>query len=143
MSFVLSLYKIYVESVITYAAPAWFPSVPDSQLARLERKQILALRSALNLCWEVDDADVLAAGIILDSNLVPIVNFLSSCTTRYLEGKWSLSENFRATVTHHHAQTSRVASPALLKLSPLYHFIPPSNSPTVGPTISSPLIHNM
>ena len=142
-SFVLSLYKIYVESVVAYAAPAWFPSAPVSQLSRLERKQILALRSALNLPWEIDDADVLAAGIISCSNLVPIVDFLSSCTARYLEGKWSICQSFRATVIHHHDQTSRVASPALLKFSPLQHFTPPNDSRPVVPSISLPLVHCM
>eukprot|EP00919_Chromeraceae_sp_WS-2016_P028036 GHVR01066362.1.p1 GENE.GHVR01066362.1~~GHVR01066362.1.p1 ORF type:complete len:107 (+),score=2.13 GHVR01066362.1:36-323(+) len=40
----LKLYTTNVRSVITYAAPAWFPLLSETNVAKLERVQKLALK---------------------------------------------------------------------------------------------------
>ena len=57
------LYKALIESVILYAAPAWYCQSPSVKKQLLDM-QANALRSIFNLPFEVDVADILAfAGI--------------------------------------------------------------------------------
>ena len=120
----VNLSRIYVESVLIYAAPAWLGSASESQLKRLEAKQALAIRSALDAPWEVEDADVLAAGLLLCPHLVPIREHLTTCRDNYLARKWSHDEHFRRLVSHLQDQTNLVSNRDLLRHSPFFYFRP-------------------